>query len=630
MTSVLVVDDMSVFREPIAAALRSRGFETSEAGEGREAIRLALQERPDIVLLDLAMPQVDGLTVLRALRTDERCAQTPVIVLTAVAERRLVMESGRLGVSAYMLKSRFSLDELVERIGQAIGKTGTAPASGRGAPAKAVQASDAAPASSQGAGEAGSRPAHEAASGAGSPACKDADKETAPRDASAAKVVSAGSEDDLKALKPLLSRSEMQEHLDACGGLKAMSPTVAQVLELSRNPRVSIDQLTRAIKQDHAISLKVLRLANSAVYTRGEPVDSVQKAIMRIGMQQISQAVMNIAVVESFGESVDPRLNAPQFWEHSIATGLIAAEIARSLGEKDDAVDAAFTMGLLHDVGRVVYADTLGEQYIRVMDEADRLSLPLELVESRLLLINHADAMDRVLHAWRFPKELINPIALHHLSVGNIRRMAARSVAEVATLALANRLAHALMLGSSGNRMVYPTEEFAEALRVPKDLLSRIEHEIPGEAADMKFTLLSRSSSGGEEWPQMIDQAQGALPGPVKAIHASGSPDFDAYRLLFSRLGKDAGDIEPNLGVMRLRDARERSRVTQAYMQAEAEAGTGRLPLLVVSPKGGLKPDPEAMKDRRVVQLPAVIRLDALLASVSDLLAAEAPAAKAA
>src|SRR5690606_37389796 len=117
------------------------------------------------------------------------------------------------------------------------------------------------------------------------------------------------------------------------------------------------------------------------------------------------------------------RLNASQFWEHSIATGLIAADISRYREADDEATESAFTLGLLHDIGRMVYIDMLGETYRQVLDTADRLQLPLEEVESRLLLINHADAMDRVLHAWHFPKALINPIVFHHGSVTEIRRM---------------------------------------------------------------------------------------------------------------------------------------------------------------------------------------------------------------
>jgi len=594
MTQVLVVDDMAVFREPIAAALRLSGYEALEASDGQEALRVMRSSRPDIVLLDVAMPQMDGLSVLRAMHADTGLRDVPVILLTAIADRERVVDAARHGARDYLLKSSFSLPQLMERISRVLGSAPSVETPG------------------------GAAAAVEATTPAGAPLPASADR-AAGRDA----AVGAGDAEDLKSLKPVMSRSEVQERLDALAELKALSPAVARVLELARNSRCSIDQLTRAVQQDHAISLKILKLANSAVYTRGEPVDSVHKAIMRIGMQQIAQVVQNIGVVEMFGEVEDPRVNEGLFWEHAIATGLIAAEIAHALGKGEEDADAAFTMGLIHDVGRLVYAEGLSEAYSRVLDEADRLRLPLEQVESRLLLINHADAMDRVLHAWRFPKDLVNPVALHHLSVGNMRRMAPTTIEEAATLGLANRLAHALLIGSSGNNALYPTEEFAEALRIPETLFDRLLKEIPEGAADIKFAMLSHAKGVGA-WTTALDAARDALPEPVRAVHASASPQFDASRLLFRRLEGEAGEATPNLAVVHLRHVRERQRVTQEFLGAERDAGAERLPLLTLSPTGGLQVDDGALRGRRTATLPTTVRLDVLLETIAGLLDAGA------
>jgi len=295
----------------------------------------------------------------------------------------------------------------------------------------------------------------------------------------------------VKDLKPIMTRSEIQELLDNCSELKGMSPTVAQILKLTQSPRCSIEQVVKVIKQDHAVSLKILKLANSSTYTRGEPVDTIQKAVLRIGLTQIRQAVLNISVIDQFsGEDQNVQLSTPKFWEHSIATGLITAEITHALSDKTSELDIAFTMGLLHDIGRIIYLEMLGEKYKAVLKAAEFLQVPLEQVESRMLLINYADAMDRILHKWKFPKDLVNPIALHQLSLGNIRRMAPNALNEVAALALANRLVHALLLGSSGNLSLYPTEEFVSLLRLKPDVIKRIEKEIPSQTDDIKFSML--------------------------------------------------------------------------------------------------------------------------------------------
>ena len=116
MSTILVVDDMAVFREPIAAALRQNGYQTVCAGNGQEALDAARQKRPDLILLDVAMPEMDGLTFLKAMQADPGLQGIPVVLLTAVAERDSVIEAAKLGADEYLLKSRFSLEEMLGRI----------------------------------------------------------------------------------------------------------------------------------------------------------------------------------------------------------------------------------------------------------------------------------------------------------------------------------------------------------------------------------------------------------------------------------------------------------------------------------------------------------------------------------
>ena len=402
----------------------------------------------------------------------------------------------------------------------------------------------------------------------------------------------------VKDLKPIMTRSEIQECLDNCSELKGMSPTVVQILKITQSSQCSMDQVVKVVKQDHAVSLKILKIANSVAYTHGEPVDTVQKAIMRIGLTQLRQAVLNISVVDQFsGEDQVTQLSTPQFWEHSIATGLITAEITHALSDKTAKLDIAFTMGLLHDIGRIIYLEILGEKYQHVLKAAKALQVPLEQVESRMLLINHADAMDRILHKWKFPKDLVNPIALHQLSLGNIRRMAPNAINEVATLALANRLAHALLIGSSGNLSLYPTEEFVSILRLKPDVIKRIEEEIPSQTDDIKFSMLA--SSNQQAWPRLRDELTEKLEQPFWPLHVSMEPNFDALRIFCDRLRDNTEEEPPNVGIIHIKKGRERAPVTSEFLKAEAEAGAGPLPLIILSPKGDITLEDKAMAKRR-------------------------------
>src|SRR4051812_40436043 len=149
MTLVLVVDDTSIIREPIAAALTAAGYQTVCACDGREAVAALERQTPDVMVLDLSMPGMTGLQVLEAMRRRPATANTPVILLTASADRDNVISAAQFGVRDYVLKSGFSLTQLLSRVqkyaqpGQGMQSSGAAHASVNEPAASATPASGA-------------------------------------------------------------------------------------------------------------------------------------------------------------------------------------------------------------------------------------------------------------------------------------------------------------------------------------------------------------------------------------------------------------------------------------------------------------------------------------------------------
>ncbi len=625
MSTVMIVDDSPIVRQPIEAALARAGYDTMSAKHGMEALtKISTEGLPDLILLDLAMPVMDGVAVLETLRADKKSRSVPIIILTAIAEKERVVKVAKLGVSGYLLKSRFSLKEMCDLIARTIENSGRPIMTNAG---NVPESTSSLPSEGTGDNTDAAAPSNEAPPQQSSPSpatARPAERQPNPVAA------------DLRSMKPLLTRSELTGRLEAADELKGMSPAVSQVLKLTGSPRCSIEQVSRAINQDHAMALKILKLANSAVYTRGEQVDSVQTAVTRIGLGQIRQSILNISVMECFSSKTIAGIEFGQFWEHAIATGLIAAEIAHQRDPKE--ADSAFTMGLLHDVGRMFLAEQFSDVYVQVLEIAEATSLPLEQVESRLLLQNHADVMDRLLHAWKFPKQLLNPIVFHHLSAGNIRRNAPRQINEVATLALANRLAHALMLGTSSNEVIYPTEDLCEMLKIDPKVIDTVTAPLDGtrdECDRMKFALLANSSNAN--WPQLREVHRKELATPIRPIYISAKPQYDAFRIFCEQLQErpiiadDANEEPPNIGVIHLTDTRDRVPLTTAYRAAEQEAGVTGLPLLILSPAGKIMAENSLLNSRPHLSLATPFVIPQFIKAVNELLnASSAIRAKAA
>ncbi len=109
--TVLLIDDHTLFREGLAQLLRKRGIEVLESQSGgREGIRMAAEHEPDIILLDMRMPEMSGISVLRELRKQE--LNMPVVMLTTSSDERDLVESLRSGAQGYLLKD-MDPDDLV-------------------------------------------------------------------------------------------------------------------------------------------------------------------------------------------------------------------------------------------------------------------------------------------------------------------------------------------------------------------------------------------------------------------------------------------------------------------------------------------------------------------------------------
>lgn len=113
---VLLVEDDRFLRRAGEAALRQRGFTVTVAMDGEEALRKVQAEVPDLILLDLLMPKVTGIEVLRALRSQDATRDVRVLVLSNSSREQDLEEIKRLGVTDYLVKANLSLQELGDRV----------------------------------------------------------------------------------------------------------------------------------------------------------------------------------------------------------------------------------------------------------------------------------------------------------------------------------------------------------------------------------------------------------------------------------------------------------------------------------------------------------------------------------
>ena len=111
---VLVVDDTESNRYLMARLLQLNGFSAACAGSGRDALNAIPSVQPALILLDLHMPGMDGLAVLAALKQNAKWRNVPVVMVTAADDPATVAEAARLGAQDYLVKSKFSVEQLLQ------------------------------------------------------------------------------------------------------------------------------------------------------------------------------------------------------------------------------------------------------------------------------------------------------------------------------------------------------------------------------------------------------------------------------------------------------------------------------------------------------------------------------------
>jgi DNA-binding response OmpR family regulator len=116
MAKILIVEDDRFLRELIARKLKNEGYEVSEAVDGEEGLKRIKEEKPDLILLDLILPGIDGFEVLVKAKEDPTTAQIPVIILSNLGQREEIEKGLKLGAIDYLIKAHFTPGEIIEKI----------------------------------------------------------------------------------------------------------------------------------------------------------------------------------------------------------------------------------------------------------------------------------------------------------------------------------------------------------------------------------------------------------------------------------------------------------------------------------------------------------------------------------
>jgi len=194
--------------------------------------------------------------------------------------------------------------------------------------------------------------------------------------------------------------------------MPAFPESVHQVMTMSADINCSPKDLVRVIERDPVMTMKILKLVNSAFFALSRHVASVQHALVYLGMNTVKNLAVSIATVNTLPRQSIPELPMSAFLTHSLATASVAQHLAKDVLKIRDASDY-FVGGLLHDFGKAVLIQFEPTTYGSVIKEAREHHLPLNQMEMERLGLTSAEVGAMLAESWQLPAELVDCIRGH-------------------------------------------------------------------------------------------------------------------------------------------------------------------------------------------------------------------------
>ncbi len=210
------------------------------------------------------------------------------------------------------------------------------------------------------------------------------------------------------------SKTVVDSAIASIGDVATLPEVTIRIIEMVEDPKSTARDLHGVIKNDPALSVKILKVVNSAFYGLPGQVASVDRAIILLGLS----AVKNIAIAASIarlfkGKRISDQFSATDLWRHSVAVAVAARAIAKC-SPHPVMPDEVFVAGLIHDIGTLVERQAFPDQFGEVIRKCTESSHDFLACEREVLGADHQAFGVGLTTKWKFPRHLRAAVGFHH------------------------------------------------------------------------------------------------------------------------------------------------------------------------------------------------------------------------
>ena len=215
------------------------------------------------------------------------------------------------------------------------------------------------------------------------------------------------------AIQELLRNEVLLKLVSGMQTLPSLPTLYREVMQELQSPDASIEKIGQIISKDLGMLTKMLQVVNSPFYGLPRRISSATQAVALLGLETIKSLVLSMKVFSQFESSAQTFFSLDILWNHGMITGRYARMIAKGQGTETRDMEDAFTAGLLHDVGLLVLATNVPDQYTETLALMNQGRAESE-AERQVLGATHAEVGGYLLGTWGLSDPIVEAVAFHH------------------------------------------------------------------------------------------------------------------------------------------------------------------------------------------------------------------------
>lgn len=243
------------------------------------------------------------------------------------------------------------------------------------------------------------------------------------------------------------SRADEQRIIEtlALRRLDSMPTQAAKAFQLASDPKSTLEDFIKIIESDEVLTARILKIANSVYFRRGEQAKDISSAVANIGLDEI-RCLLSAAMLKSLLKGNSKFRST--LWANAIATAIACKHLSfyTKISEGE-----AFLCGLLHDVGKLILLQRLTLKYEKIIQTYHLSEKPSAELEEEQLGLTHLEVGKWLAEKWKFPESVRRAITFHHQNWPKNAKELGKETSPAMLVKAANSLSHALKIGHTNS-----------------------------------------------------------------------------------------------------------------------------------------------------------------------------------